>query len=155
MKNNTLETLIGFLVLMVAGLFLLMAARISNNMQAISSGLKISGEFSNTDGINIGSDVRISGVKVGSVMDVRLNTSNFNSVLTLKLSKDLNIPADSLFKVSTSGLIGSKFINIKVGADSEFFRDGDSIEFTESTMDLEDLIGRFLFNSGNQNEKNK
>lgn len=155
MKNNTLETLIGFLVLIVAGLFLFIAYKVSNNMQTISSGLKISGEFSNIDGINIGSDVKVAGVKVGSVLDVKIDSESYNSILVLKISKDLSIPTDSLFKISTSGLIGSKFVNIKIGANDEFFKNGDVIEFTESAMDLEDLIGRFLFNSGDKDEKNK
>mgnify|MGYP003588572148 CR=1 FL=1 len=155
MKNNTLETLIGFLVLIVAGLFLFIASKVSNNMQVISSGIKLSGQFSNVDGINIGSDIKIAGVKVGSVLDVRIDEKTYKAILVLKINKDLNIPTDSLFKISTSGLIGGKFVNIKIGASDELFKDGDVVEFTESSMDLEDLIAKFLFNSGDKNDKNK
>ena len=70
------------------------------------------------------------------------------------MPKNLNIPLDSIFKISTSGLIGSKFINVKIGAEGDYFKNGDKADFTESSMDLEDLISRFIFNAEKKNENN-
>lgn len=155
MKSNTFETLVGVLVLIIAALFIYMSMEVSDSRQKLASGYRILAEFSNIDGINIGSDVKISGMKVGSVLDMRLD-QNYKSLLVIKLPNDLRIPVDSIFKVSTSGLIGNKFINIKIGADDEFFKNNDKVEFTESSMDLEDLIARFIFNSDSKDEdKNK
>lgn len=153
MKNNTFETLVGAFVLVIAVLFLFLSSKVSDSRQKMSSGYEIYAEFNNADGINIGSDIKISGVKVGNVLDIKLNNDNYKAYLVLKLPKDLLIPVDSIFKISTSGLIGGKFINIKVGADEEYFKDGDVAEFTESSMDLEDLISRFIFNSGDKDDK--
>lgn len=153
MRNNTFETLIGTLVLVVAIVFIYISSKFSSATQNISSGYKLKAEFSNIEGLNVGSDVKISGVKVGSVLGTILDNNTYKAVLTIKLPKDILIPVDSSFKVSTSGLIGVKFINIKIGGSEEYFKDGDKVDFTESTMDLEDLIGRFVFNKDQKNEK--
>jgi len=152
-KNNTFETLIGTFVLIVAIIFVYIAMKVSNNTQNMKAGYKVIAEFSNIDGINIGSDVKIAGVKVGSVTDILLNSQDYKAILTIKFQKDVLVPSDSLFKVSTSGLIGAKYINVKVGNEEDFFKNGDKADFTESTMDLEDLIGRYVFNNENKNEK--
>lgn len=154
MKNNTFETLIGTLVLLIAILFTFMASKISDSRQKMSSGYVLNAKFNNIEGLNIGADVKVSGVKIGSVLDIDLN-QNYMANVKIKLPKDLNVPVDSIFKVSTSGLIGNKFVNIKIGADEEYLKDGETAEFTESTMDLEDLIGRFVFNNENKNDKDK
>lgn len=153
MKNNTFETLIGALVIVIAILFLSFASKITSNKQNISKGYNILAVFDNADGINIGSDIKVAGVKVGSVANIKLN-DNYKAELILKLPEGLNIPLDSIFKISTSGLIGSKFINIKIGAEEEYFKNGDKADFTESSMDLEDLISRFIFNAEKKNESN-
>ena len=153
MKNNKFETLIGTLVIIIAILFLSFASKITNSKQNVAGGYDIVAIFDNIDGINIGSDIKIAGVKVGSVSNIKLN-DNYKAELTLKMPKDLNVPLDSIFKISTSGLIGSKFINVKIGAEEEYFKNGDKADFTESSMDLEDLISRFIFNTEKKNENN-
>ncbi len=155
MKNNSFETLIGALVVVVAGLFLFLSSKVSDSRQKLASGYNIIAEFTNVDGINIGSDIKISGVKIGNVIDIKLNKDNYKATVVLKMPKDILIPTDSIFKISTSGLIGNKFINVKVGAEDEYFKDNETAEFTESAMDLEDLISRFIFNSGDKDEKNE
>lgn len=155
MKNgNNFEILVGFLVIVICTLFIFSSVKLSANREEISSGYKVIAEFDNVDGLNIGSEIKISGVKVGTVSNIILNKENYKAELSLKIAKDILVPTDSVFKVSTSGLIGNKFINIKIGADEDYLKNGDIVEFTESTMDLEDLISRFLFNSGNSDEKN-
>ena len=77
MKSNTLESLIGALVIIVAIIFTSMAYKVSGNKQKMASGYVLLAEFNNIDGINIGSDIKISGVKVGSVIDIKLN-NNYN-----------------------------------------------------------------------------
>ena len=155
MKNSSFETLIGAVVIFVAILFLFVASKIADGRQKITSGYNIIAEFTNAEGVNIGSDVKISGVKIGNVVDVKLNKDNYNAVVVLKIPKEVLIPTDSIFKISTSGLIGNKFINVKLGADEDYFKNNEVAEFTESIMDLEDLISRFIFNSRDKNEKNK
>ncbi|GMO60357.1 MAG: outer membrane lipid asymmetry maintenance protein MlaD [Rickettsiales bacterium] len=153
MKNSKFETIIGGLVLLIAFLFFIVILGISKHSSRSDSGYEVLAEFANIEGLSLGSDVKISGVKVGSVSKVFLNTNNYNASVVLNIQGDLKIPTDSIFKVSSSGLMGGKFVNIKIGGMDEYFENGAVAEFTESTMDLEDLISRFVFNSESKDEK--
>ena len=90
MKNSSFETLIGVLVIIVSILFLYLASKVSNGKQNITNNYKVYAVFDNIDGINIGSDIKISGVKIGSVADVQLN-ENYKAKLLLKLPKNLKL----------------------------------------------------------------
>ncbi|MDR3289971.1 MAG: outer membrane lipid asymmetry maintenance protein MlaD [Rickettsiales bacterium] len=153
MKNNKFETIIGAIVLLIAVLFFMVILNISKNTSRVNEGYVVSGEFNNVEGLTIGSDVKISGVKIGTVTDITLNKTNYKAIVFFGIENDLKIPTDSIFKVSSSGLMGGKFVNIKIGGMNEYLENKDIVDFTESTMDLEDLISRFVFNSGNKNEK--
>ena len=145
MKNNLLETIVGSVVLLIAILFILFSFKIINVNNNKSQSYDVYAEFDNIEGINIGSDVKISGIKIGAVSDIKIN-KNYKAYLTLNLSKDYSIPNDSIFKISTSGLIGNKFINVKIGSSDEYISNKDTVDYTESVLNLEDLISKFLFN---------
>ena len=145
MKNNLLETIVGSIVLLIAILFILFSFKIINVNNNKSQSYDVYAEFDNIEGINIGSDVKISGIKIGAVSDIKIN-KNYKAYLTLNLSKDYSIPNDSIFKISTSGLIGNKFIDVKIGSSDEYITNKDTVDYTESVLNLEDLISKFLFN---------
>lgn len=155
MKNSSFEAVVGAVVLAVAGLFFLLSLSITKNTRGISGGYIVSAEFANVDGLTIGSDVKVAGVKVGDVADIKLNGENYNAKIIMSIRDGMTIPTDSVFKITSSGLMGGKFVNIKIGGDSEYLADGSIAEWTESTMDLEDLISRFVFNSGDDKKNNK
>ena len=152
MKNNTIETLVGTLVVIVAVIFLLLSSKIVNSSHKVANSYEVYAEFNNIEGINIGSDVKIAGVKVGTVDNIKLD-SNYKAILTIKIQEDKKVSVDSVFKISTSGIIGNKFINIKPGSDDELLANKDTVEYTESVMDLEDLISRYIFNSNSNVKK--
>jgi phospholipid/cholesterol/gamma-HCH transport system substrate-binding protein len=149
MNKSIFETIVGFVVLVVVLVFFLLVLNTSRSVKK-NKGYTIVAEFNNVEGLTIGNDVKISGVKVGGITKIELN-DNYSAVVHMNIENKLKIPIDSIFKVSSSGLMGGKFINIKIGAD-EFVLENNSIaEFTESTMDLEDLITRFVL--GGKDEK--
>jgi phospholipid/cholesterol/gamma-HCH transport system substrate-binding protein len=151
MKKNNFEVIVGSVVLLVAFLFFLTILKISKSTTSLDNTYNVVAEFNNIDGITIGSDVKISGVKVGTIEKITLNKENYNAVVVMNVEKDLKIPIDSIFKITSSGLIGGKFVNVKIGADEIFLENNSVAEFTESTMDLEDLISRFVFNKKDEN----
>lgn len=153
MKKNNFEILVGFLVLFFSTSFLLFFLKISGGTKNVANTYEISAEFGNIEGINIGSEVKMSGIKIGIVDNLYINNDTYNSIVVMKLDKKLPIPIDSSFKISTSGLIGGKYIRVEIGSEEMYFENGDTAEFTQSTMDLEDLIGRFIFNNGDENGK--
>jgi phospholipid/cholesterol/gamma-HCH transport system substrate-binding protein len=147
MKNNVFETIVGTLVLLIAFIFFWFAISLSKNSKDIDNGYVLVAEFNNIGDLTIGSDVKISGVKIGSVAEIKLNKENYNAVVVLNIQKDINIPIDSIFKISSNGLMGGKFINVKIGGDESFLNNKSTAEYTESNIDLEDLISRFVFSN--------
>lgn len=144
-KSQTLETIIGFAVIVCSAMFLMFALKSSNIKTA--SKYTLTAKFDNVEGILVGSDVKISGIKVGSVTHQYIDEETYNAIIEFHIDKHVKLPRDSNVKISTSGLIGSKFLEIQPGADERFLTENSEIRYTQSTVNLEDLISRFIFNS--------
>ena len=144
MKKNLFETIIGFVVLICASMFLYFSLKISNTQ--IIHGYKVIAKFKNIEGITAGSDVKIGGIIVGSVVKQELDPETYEATITIEINKDVKLPSDTSIKISTSGLVGTKFVNLEPGADEEYLEEGDEVSFTQSTIDLEELLGKFVFN---------
>lgn len=151
MKINKLETLVGFLVVIFAIFFVFFTMNITN--RTINRDYyRLSAVFDNIEGVNVGTKVKIGGVEVGDVEKFFIDES-YRPTLILRIKTNIKLPIDSNLKVSTSGIIGGKYLKIVVGGDEEYFANGDSFEFTESTMDLEDLITKFMLNKVSNEKK--
>lgn len=144
MKQNILETIVGFLVIIIAFSFLVFAYKTSNSYK-VEKGYIIKANFQNAEGIVSGSDVMISGIKIGEVKRLYLEKESFFAVAELEIHKDIKIPNDSQASIITSGFIGSKFISLSPGASDENFVDGGSIQYTQSSINIESLIGKFMY----------
>jgi phospholipid/cholesterol/gamma-HCH transport system substrate-binding protein len=149
-NDSTFEILIGGVVLLVAFLFFLLVLNVSKTTTKSKDGYSVIAEFHNAEGIVVGSSIKIGGVKVGNVIEMRLNKENYNATLVLDIENNVNIPVDSIFKISSSGLMGDKYVNVKIGADEVFLKKDSVVEYTESAMDLEDLISRFALGNSNK-----
>jgi phospholipid/cholesterol/gamma-HCH transport system substrate-binding protein len=147
MQKNALETLMGAVVLVVAGFFLLTAYK-SSEMRMGSGGYKISGKFANISGIGLGSDIRVGGIKVGVISDLALDPQTYEAVATMQIRHETKLPKDSSAAVASSGLMGEKFIQITPGGDETMLADGGKIAFTQSSVNLEEMIGKFMFSGG-------
>lgn len=152
MQKNVMETLMGAVVLLVAGFFLTFAYK-SSEMRVGSDGYKISTRFSNISGISLGSDVRVGGIKVGVVSDLTLDPQTYEAMAILQIRKDTELPKDSSAAVVSSGLMGEKYIQITPGGDDAMLADGGKITFTQSSVNLEELIGKFMFSGGGVDDK--
>lgn len=100
--------------------------------------------FTDIDGISIGSDVKISGYKVGSVTNITLVPESYDINLQFSIVRSIPIPKDSTAIVRTSGLIGGKFIALQPGIEEEFLQHNEEILYTQSAINLESLIGKFV-----------
>jgi phospholipid/cholesterol/gamma-HCH transport system substrate-binding protein len=101
--------------------------------------------FERADGINIGNDISISGVKVGEVKDKRIDPNNYNALITITVEKGLELPVDTSAEITSSSLLGDKYISLVPGAEKDILKDGDTIEFTQSSINIEGLITKFFF----------
>src|SRR5262245_42887066 len=108
MGRNLVETLMGAVVLVVAGLFLAFAYSVTN--VRTNGGYELTANFERIDGLAIGADVRISGIRVGSVTDTRLEPDSFLAIVRLTVNPSIHLPVDSTASVSNDGLLGGSFL---------------------------------------------
>jgi len=144
MANNAAETLIGAAVLAVAGGFVVYAAQISGFSGSGGPGYDLTANFNSIQGVGVGTDVRMAGVKIGSVSDLALNPESYMAEATFAITQDIQIPDDSDVKVASEGLLGGSFIEITPGGSEFMFADGDEILFTQSSISFLNLLLKFV-----------
>jgi phospholipid/cholesterol/gamma-HCH transport system substrate-binding protein len=145
MKQIT-EAIAGLFVLLVAAGFIFFAYE-GANIKSHSNNYSLIAKFSQADGVTIGTDVKISGVKVGHVSKEYLDTDSFKAVVEISLDPAIKLPADSSAQIVSDGLLGGKYLSIAVGADDKILTAGQEIKYTQSSVNLETLIGKMIFNS--------
>jgi len=152
MKRNAIETIMGAVVLVVAAFFIVFAYS-SADIAAVK-GYEVSAKFDRVDGIRQGTDVRMSGIKVGTVIGEKLEPETYFAVLTLSIDNAVKLPTDTSAKIVSDGLLGSKYVALEPGADEKLLRTGGEITHTQSAINLEDLVSRYIF-SGSSKKDNK
>jgi phospholipid/cholesterol/gamma-HCH transport system substrate-binding protein len=114
----------------------------------VSGGLHLTAEFENVGGVAPGTDVRLAGVKVGSVTDLQIDPKTFEAILGFNVRSDLKLPTDTSAMIATGGLLGGQFVSLSPGGSAQNLANGGRITLTESATNLEDLLGKFIFNVG-------
>ncbi|MEM7525235.1 MAG: outer membrane lipid asymmetry maintenance protein MlaD [Pseudomonadota bacterium] len=142
MASNAAETLIGAAVLAVAGGFLVYAAQTADISGVGAGNYELKAAFRKASGVSVGADVRVSGVKVGSVAALALDPDTYRAVASLSISDDIKIPEDSAVKITSDGLLGGSYVAIDPGASDFFAENGDELEFTQGSVDLIELLSK-------------
>lgn len=143
MKRNPIETVLGAVVLLIAGMFLAFAYTTAD-IQAVT-GYKVSAKFLKVGGLETGSDVRISGIRVGTVTSQALDPKTFQATVTMSISGDLKLPQDSEAAIVSDGLLGGKYVSLIPGKASQTLSDGGLIPKTRDFQSVEDLVGEIIF----------
>lgn len=154
MSRNAVETVMGALVLVVAAVFFFFAYTTSQ-VQTVN-GYELSAKFSNAGGLKTGDDVRISGIKIGSVLSERLDPNTFQAVVTMSIDPSVKLATDSVAEITSSGLLGNDYIAIAPGNEEKLIPPGGTITHTQAAMSLENLIGQVIYNQsqgGGQGQK--
>jgi phospholipid/cholesterol/gamma-HCH transport system substrate-binding protein len=130
---------------------LLLSLRVSGLSVTDADTYKLYAYFDNIAGLSVRSKVTMAGVTIGKVTAIDLDRESYTGRVTLEVQKDVDIlPTDSTASILTAGLLGEKYIGISVGGEEETLGDGDTIRDTQSSLVLEELIGKFLLNSVNR-----
>jgi phospholipid/cholesterol/gamma-HCH transport system substrate-binding protein len=148
MSRNVIETVMGAVVLVVAAIFLVFAYRMAD--VGTVRGYEVWAGFSATGGLQTGADVRISGVKVGSVTSQTLDPGTFLAVVRMSIDPSIKLSADTTAAIRSESLLGGRYVSLSPGGDPDEIRPGGRIQFVQNPVDLEDLIGRFMFSSQGQ-----
>lgn len=143
MKHNVIETAMGAVVLAAAAIFLVFAMKTANIDS--SEGYRVTASFTNANGLIPGTDVRIGGVKVGSVASLHLDTTTYNAEASIMIDDDVQLPADTSATIRSEGLMGGKFLALEPGGDEKMLTNGSRIQHTQSTPDIEQLLGQAIF----------
>ncbi|AXA55638.1 outer membrane lipid asymmetry maintenance protein MlaD [Pseudomonas thivervalensis] len=155
MQNRTLEIGVGLFLLAGILALLLLALRVSGLAPTASTDTyKLYANFDNIAGLTVRAKVTMAGVTIGKVTAIDLNREDFTGRVTLQLEKRVdNLPTDSTASILTAGLLGEKYIGISVGGEDAVLKDGGVIHDTQSSLVLEDLIGKFLLNTVSKDAK--
>ena len=144
------EVLTGAAVIIVAAVFLGYA--LSHSGRGVQSGYVLLAKFDHIDGMAVGSDVKLGGVKVGSVTDARIDPQTFQAIVTLTVRSDIKLPKDTSAEITSESLLGGKYLSLTPGGDSVDLKPGQTITITQSAISLEQLLGKFIFSLTNLNK---
>ena len=151
MSSNFVETFIGALVIAVAGLFLYYAY--SHAEMSRVSGYPVTANLDSATGIAPGTDVRISGVKIGTVTKTTLDPKTYRAVVSMESKPEVKLPSDSSLKVTAEGLLGGEFLSIEPGGSDDMIKPGGEIQFSQGYIDLVGLVMKTMFGTGGSGQK--
>lgn len=147
-RRNAIEVLTGLLVLIVAIGFLGYA--IANTGSGPSGGgYDLYASFDNIAGLNVGSDVRLAGVKVGTVQATAIDPKTYLAKVTLGIRDGVELPKDSGAAIASESLLGGVYLAISPGGDQQMLKPGESFTATQGAVSLQDLLGKFIFSATN------
>lgn len=147
MQRNTLETVMGAIVLVAAAGFVTLAYEAANIKG--NGGYEIIAEFGSTGGLLVGDDVRISGIKVGRIIEQNLDPVTYNATISMAIAPDVKIPVDTSARITAASLLGGNYLELMPGADSEMLASGAVIYDTHDPVSISDLLGKMVFSSDN------
>ncbi len=142
-RRNAVEVVVGAAVLLVAAGFLGYA--VAHSGRSTGGGYTLTAQFDHIDGLTIGSDVRLAGVRVGSVVAAKIDPKTYLADVTLTVQDGLSLPRDSAAEIDSDSLLGGKYVSLSPGGDSAMLKPGQAITITQSSVSLEQLLGKFIF----------
>ena len=149
---NKIEVMVGGVVLAAAFVFGIYTTQ-TTGLSRSSAGYELSASFRSLEGVTVGTDVRLAGVKVGTVTDVSLNAATYRADTRFTVLNGIEIPDDSAVVISSEGLLGGTFVEIMPGGSLDYFAPGDEIEDTQGAVSLISLLVQFVAGSGGDGEQ--
>jgi len=145
MRRNVIETIMGAVVILVAVTFVVFAFQSSGVQTA--DGYSVTARFDNASGLTSGTDVRMAGVKIGTVVAQELDPETYFANVTMSIDPRIQLPLDSSARIIPDGLLGGNFVALEPGGDVEMIKPGGSIQFAQGAINVVDLLGRFIFSA--------
>jgi phospholipid/cholesterol/gamma-HCH transport system substrate-binding protein len=151
MTRKLPEILTGLFVIVIAAVFLVYAL---GRAQALGdSGYPLKAQFSSIGGLTVGSDVKLGGVVIGHVTDEHLDTTTYAAIVTMDIDNDIKVPSDTSASITSDGLLGGNYVSLSPGGSDTMLAAGQSFAVTQSAINIEDLLGKFIFSMGGASGK--
>ena len=144
MKKNYFETVLGIIIIFFS-IFAIVKYYKANSLNFVNESYELNAKFLKIGGVVIGNDVKLSGVKIGTVSDIKLNNEYF-AVVKLSIDKDINIPSDSMISVNSEGILGNKYLSITPGSlTGESLLPNQEIKNVADYESIEDQVSKIIF----------
>lgn len=145
MKRINIEVAVGLFVVVGFLCFVWMSVRLGDVGLFEKPSYQVSARFGSVSGLKPDSKVEISGVQVGKVISIQLEAETYEAVVLLKIDKEILLQEDVIASIRTAGIIGDRYVNISPGGLDDLIVDGGEITETESAINLEDLLSKYIF----------
>jgi len=149
MSQNPVEIVVGGVVLAAAIGFAVYAGQAAGLSRGGST-YDLKASFRSAEGISVGTDVRLAGVKIGTISQMNLDAETYRAVATLTVSDTIQVPDDSAAVISAEGLLGGNFVEISPGGSIDFFEPGDEFYDTQGSVSLISLLVKFVSGSSDE-----
>jgi phospholipid/cholesterol/gamma-HCH transport system substrate-binding protein len=147
MKKTSLEIVVGAFLLAGFISFSWLAVKMGDINPFQNETYPVTARFTSISGLKEGSTIELAGVVVGKVSQIELDAGEYEAVVHLNIDKTIELTDDSIASIRTSGIIGDKFIKLTPGGSDIFLEAGDEIDETESSISLEELVSKYIFDT--------
>ena len=144
MKSDIFEFIVGLGVIIIASWFILSVVSKSEKLSNVGETTKYIASFNDVSGISVGSNIKLAGVNVGKVLELKLDEINYTAEMVLGINRKIKIPNDSEIIITSEGLLGGNFVSISPGGSDIFLKANDKFSFTQSSLSLNNLIQKFF-----------
>jgi phospholipid/cholesterol/gamma-HCH transport system substrate-binding protein len=156
MERTTMDFWVGLFVVAGISALVMLAMKVGNlSSYNMSDTYQLHAYFSNIGGLKPKAPIKSSGVLVGRVTDITLDTNRYEANVVMSMDKRYEFPKDTYASILTSGLLGEQYIGLNPGGDSVMLHNGDEIKQTQSALVLENLIGKFIYNKAEESTGTK
>lgn len=153
MKRLNIEFVVGLFLLAGLAAFFYLAVKMGDVGLLKEDQYTVTARFTSTSGLKEGGVVEMAGVRVGKIQGIRLDPDTYESVVKLSIQEGVNLTEDTIASVRTAGIIGDKFIKLTPGGLDIYLEDGGEIIQTESSLDIEELVSKYIFESGDKSSE--
>ena len=153
MQRRSTEIWVGLFMLLGIAALVMLAVQVSSAGTGADKTYRIEARFDNVGGLNVKAPVMIGGVRVGRVGGIWIDKEDYVAVVGLDIDKRYDtLSLDTGASILTSGLLGAQFVGLSPGSSELYLEDGDTLELTQSALQLESLISQFMFSQGKSKE---
>ena len=144
MKSDIFEFIVGLGVIIIAGWFILSVVSKSEKLTNVGETTRYIASFNDVSGISVGSNIKLAGVTVGKVLELKLDEINYTAEMVLGINRKIKIPNDSEIIITSEGLLGSNYVSISPGGSDIFLKANENFSFTQSSLSINNLIQKFF-----------
>jgi phospholipid/cholesterol/gamma-HCH transport system substrate-binding protein len=150
MKRFNTEVVVGLFLTLGLITFAFLAVRLGGLGDTGVGRYVLEARFQSTSGLKQGADVEMAGVIIGKVLDIRFDRENYEAVVDLSIPDGVELQEDAIASVRSTGLIGGKFVKLTAGGSERILKPGELIVQTESSVNIEELISKYIFETGDK-----